>query len=65
MRNRPAIIILDSMSGSGPRKSAVGKLKDWLVLEAKTKRGFDVKPGDFKGNFPKVRPQPPRFPASF
>jgi len=53
---RPAIIILDSMSTGGPKRpQAVKNLKDWLILEARTKRGLEIERDDVKGtNYAKV-----------
>jgi hypothetical protein len=49
---RPAIIILDSMSTGGPKRpQAVKNLKDWLVLEARTKRGLEIGKDDLKGTY--------------
>lgn len=51
--NRPAIIILDSMNV--PRQAAIARLREWLIHEAKVKRGLEISKAEIKGCSAKVR----------
>src|ERR1700704_558521 len=57
---RPSIIILDSMGfGTSSRPTTIKNLREYLVAEATTKRGLEIKKDDIDATYAKVRASAP------